>query len=198
MNIPAALLTRSLALLTLALALGITTSTWAQSDDGESNNRRWGNREITPEMRETFRKRIQERIAERKKKLQEDLGASDEEFEIIFPYIEQIRDLTRERTALARNQSDSRRARWEQFMRGDDAEQPQYTQTGTQLKNALSALKKAAAEKSTTAETYKNLIKNVRNAYKAQDAAIQSKRTELRSILTAQQEAQLILIGVLD
>lgn len=200
---------------TLALTLagfgGFASQTMAQDDGGGRGGRGgFGQREMTDEQREEFRKRMQERMEEmranQRKQLQEELAVNDEEFAVLHPMVEKVQQYQREKLQLSRSfgGQGGPGGRGQGGGRGgfDPAafgiEMPALSSEGEQLKKAMDSLKAGVDDKATTAETLSERVAAVRAARAKLNAATSAAQAELRSVLVARQEAALVISGVLE
>jgi len=156
-------------------------------------------RQRTPMNPETFRTNYLERI-------KTTLKASDKEWEVIKPRLEKVNEL-------------SRQGRMGGMMRGGGStmgsaprpgqRQPSAGQTGTTSANAptreLSPIQKATTELRTLLQNEKASpgevnakLKALRAAKKAQSAELVRAQEALKEILTPLQEAQLVIMGILE
>ena len=197
-------------------------------DGADGDRRGGQRREITDEQRAEWTKRIEERRAEGQKRLQEQLKMSDEEFGVIHPMIQKAQSYTREEGMLAAARGFAGRGGPGGFGggRGGDAAggdrdrggpqqgrpgrggfggggfggfQPELTAEGEKVRDAITALGEAMQKDEKPAgDVLKKLIANVRSSKKAHAAAMKSAQDELKSVLVAEQEATLLLMGVID
>ncbi len=148
-----------------------------------------GRRQFSPEeMRrrmEEFRRRMSERLRER-------LGASEDEWKVIAPLIEKVRQAQGE----LRFGGGAFR-----FMRGRPGRGPQgrpprepQTEVGKAVQNLRQILDKEDAKP----KEIKAALERLRQARKKAEAQLKEARENLRKVLTLRQEAILVMLGILD
>lgn len=136
---------------------------------------------------------MRQRMMER---FQEQLGASDEEWKVIQPLIEDV--MTKQRAA-----SSSRFGGMAMLFRprGEDQggqRSPRGRYGRGEPDPAVQALAKAIQDKNTPASEIKAKLKAVRSSRTKAEAELKAAREKLRAVLTLRQEAQLVLMGQLD
>lgn len=162
------MLTSVMAGVLVALSLGVA---WGQ-DNGGRGGRRGG---FDPAQ---MRQRMMNRIKEQ-------LGASDQEWQVLEPRIEKVQTLRREAEG------------GRMFMRrrggNEDEQQPQ-----SDLAKATQALQQTLENENATAEQIKAKLTALREAREKAKQQYEKASAELRELLTQRQEAQLVLMGILD
>lgn len=153
------------------------------------------------EMIEQFRERMAERQAEQDERLREEIGATEEEFELLQPKIERVRQLTRERQMASAGGFGGGRG-GPAGGRGGRGGTPfaglfETSDEGEALTEAQAELREAL-EDDAVAGDIKEALDTYREARDAMDAAIQEAREDLRGLLTAKQEAYFVVNGMLD
>ena len=151
-------------------------------------------------MMEQFRERMAERQAEQDEQLREEIDASEEEFELLQPKIERVRQLTRERQMASAagfgggrgGQAGGRGGRGGGF--GGLFE---TSDEGEALTEAQQELREVLEDKAVAADV-KDALDDYREARDAMDEAISEAREDLRGLLTARQEAYFVVNGMLD
>ena len=151
-------------------------------------------------MIERFRERMAERQAEQDEQLREEIDASEEEFELLQPKIERVRQLTRERQMASAagfgggrgGQAGGRGGRGGGF--GGLFE---TSDEGEALTEAQQELREVLEDKAVAADV-KDALDDCREARDAMDEAISDAREDLRGLLTARQEAYFVVNGMLD
>lgn len=121
-------------------------------------------------MRETWKQRLQ---------------ASDEEWAVIEPLITKVTE--------ARRQTRPGPGRG-----GPGGQRPPEGTEGSDLRKATDALRQALEDNNTPPETLKARLDELRAARAAAEAELKKAQDELRAVLTVRQEAQLVLMGLLD
>lgn len=167
-----------------------------RADRGERGQRddrrqRWENmsEEEREEMRQRFAERRAEAEKERTERMKEQLGMSDDEFEVISPLIEKVRTAIREREMV----SSTRNTRGGQRGGGFDGELSEPAVAATE---ALAELRQAIEDDN--AGDIKDALAKLRKSRAAMDTLVKDAREELRSVCTANWEAQFVLMGLLD
>jgi len=157
---------------------------------------------------------MQERMMERYK---EAINATDDEWKAISPMIETVMEKQRASFAGGRGMfgmggPGGRMGRGGQGGQGGGQNAPQGGQQGRRMGGQggpggpfggtpmpeVEALRTALDKEDTPAADIEAKLKNVRTARKAREADLQKAREELRKVLKIRQEAQLVLMGLLD
>jgi hypothetical protein len=133
---------------------------------------------------------MRQRMIER---IQTQLGASDEEWQVIQPLLEDVMSKQRAATGaryggimmLFRPRGDAGGGSSRRFGRG--APDP-----------TVEALQKALENKDTPPAEIKAKLKALRESRAKAEAALKASREKLRAVLTLRQEAELVMLGVLD
>lgn len=137
---------------------------------------------------EQFRQRMQER-------LREQLGATEEEWKVLSPRIEKVQQLQRQirggfpglmRVRLGRPGGD----------RPQVVVAPQREQS--EVEKETDALRSLLEDKASGADAIQAALEALRKARSAAEQDLAAARKELRSVVTIRQEAQLVVLGVLD
>ncbi len=140
-----------------------------RANRGPRNNA-GGNPGFNPgDMRARFRQGMLDRIKEQ-------LGATDQEWTVLSPRVEKVMEL-------------------------QQAQRPGFGFRGGDQSNAIpeaEALRKAIDDKGTSAEALQKKMEAYRTAKKKLTADLEAARGQLREVLTARQEAALVLEGILD
>ncbi|MFH1742602.1 MAG: hypothetical protein ABIH23_26660 [bacterium] len=118
--------------------------------------------------------------------LKEKLGTSDEEWKAIGPLVENVMDKQRETRMGGMGRGMRMGGRGGRG--GSDAE----------ANPELDALRQALESESTEAAVIKSKLEAVRQIRKKNEDELKKAREELRQVLTVRQEANLVLIGMLD
>lgn len=181
----------------LALTLGMQTA-WAQPEgapggapggDRQAGGPGGGNRE---QMRAQWEQRMSDQLKAK-------LKVADDEWSVLQPRIKAVTDLQRaSRAGSMRGWGANNRRRG-----GDNNAQPQ-AQT-PQPERELSPIQKASEELQTvldaegsTAEAIKAKLDAYRAARTASEAQLKKAQDALRELLTVNQEAQLVVMGILE
>lgn len=136
------------------------------------------------QRREQFRQRMEERMKEM-------LGVNDEEWKVLQPRIEKVQTLSRE----ARGGMGFRM--FGRGRRGRGGEQgPQREQS--EIEKKMSDLQKVLENKDATPEQIKTNLTAYRTAREKVQKDLEKAQKDLREIVTVRQEAQLVLMGVLE
>jgi hypothetical protein len=178
--------------LTATLGLQLPSAT-AQDRPGGNNNGGPGGDRAGGGDREQMRARWEQRMQDR---LKEALKVSDEEWSVLQPRIKKVSDLQREsRSGMMRGMG----------RRGGGPGGENNNAESTQPERQLSAMQQAAKDLQTILETEgatSDQIKAKLDAYRAaktaSEAQLTKARTELRELLTINQEAQLVMMGILE
>jgi len=144
---------------------------------------RWEN--MSEEEREEFRKRMEERRAEyekrRSEQLRERLDMSEEDFELIYPMIQKVQGLLRER---------------EMTTRGGRGFGGELSDEGKAVAEAMGELRQAIEDDNKG--DIKDALAKLRKARGAHEAKVKEAREELRSVCTANWEGEFVVMGLLD
>jgi chromosome segregation ATPase len=168
----------------LALTFGMqTASAQPQGGPGGPGADR-GNRE---QMRAQWEQRMNDR-------LKEALKVNDEEWSVLQPRIKAVSDLQRQ------NRAGSMRG-WGRPQRGGDNNNTATAQPERELspiQKASKELQETLDKEGATAEAIKAKLDAYRAAKTAAEAELTKAQAQLRELLTVNQEAQLVLMGILD
>jgi hypothetical protein len=128
-------------------------------------------------------------------RIQEQLGATDEEWKVIEPRVQIVREL--ERSSVARRAGINGRAR-----RGgavaDRVQASPSEATTSPVQQATRELEDSLGSKETKPEEIKSKLAALREARSKALADLSKARDNLREILTARQEAALVMLGILN
>ena len=188
---------RARVVLVLVMA-GIIGACWlsqaiSQQADNEGQGRgdrqrdRGGDRS---QRMEEFRKRMAERMREQ-------LGASEEEWKALQPKIEKVQQAMRQTrggfASFGRGAGRSDR-------RPAEGQRPEARQERerSDVEKKTEALRSLLEDKASGADAIKGALDALRQAREKAQQELAAARKDLRSIVTVRQEAQLVLIGILD
>lgn len=167
-------------------------------DRGDRGDRRERFENMSDEQREQLRERFAQRMQERQQReaerLQDELGATDEEFALLNPRIEKIRTLQRERMMAERMGGNDRRGGPGGFF-GADVE---LSEQGQALRDAAQSLRESLEDEDASADAIKQALTSLRETRAAMDTQVKAAQEELRGLLTARQEASMVVQGVLE
>jgi hypothetical protein len=141
---------------------------------------------------EEFRTRIENQIRER-------LGATEEEWKVLQPRMDKVQQLMRQSRAGLRGMF-GMSGRGGRTRRGGDDRRPEGTPEREQsdVEQKTEALQSLLDDETSSAGSIKAALAALRKArQKAQDELAMA-RKELREVVTSRQEAQLVLMGMLD
>jgi len=142
---------------------------------------------------EEFRTRIEDQLRER-------LGATEEEWKVLQPRMDKVQQLMRQSRAGLRGMF-GMTGRGGRGRRGGDDRQPAEGTTereSSDVEQKTEALQSLLDDETSSAPSIKAALAALRKArQKAQDELAVA-RKELREVVTARQEAQLVLMGMLD
>ncbi|MEM9414500.1 MAG: hypothetical protein AAGA29_03360 [Planctomycetota bacterium] len=203
---------RRLSSLALLLLVAGLMSMPAYAQPGRGGGRDGGGRdggrqrfeEMSDEEREAMMEQMRERMAqwqqEQDEQMREDIGATEEEFEILLPKIDRVRQLTRERQMASGGgfgRGGRGAGRGGERGRNPMADLFETSEEGEALTEARTKLQEAVEAEAIAADI-KEALEAYRDARDAMDAAIAEAREDLRGLLTAQQEAYFVVNGMLD
>jgi len=178
--------------------VGIIGACWlAQAISQQADTERQGRGEHADRQRdrsgdrsqrmEEFRKRMEQRMREQ-------LGASEEEWKALQPGIEKVQQVMRQtRGGFGRRTGRSDR-------RPEDAQRPEAGQERerSEVEKKTEALRSLLGDKASGADAIKAALDALRQAREKAQQELAAARKDLRSIVTVRQEAQLVLMGILD
>jgi hypothetical protein len=146
-----------------------------------------------PNQMRQMRDRFRQQAADRMK---ESLGASDEEWKILYPRVEKVQNLVRD--AQGGGMRMGRRGRMGRGRGGGTGRevQPQGEQTDLQKKSE--ALRTLLENEDAKPAAIKGALDGFRKAREKSRQELAIARKELRGVVTLRQEAQLVLMGLLD
>jgi len=156
-------------------------------------DRRDRRRQTSEEMRkrfEEFQRRGQERMREQ-------LGINEEEWKVLMPRIEKVQQLQQQGRGMRFARPSGRRGR-----RAD--RRPERRPEGEAERQLPDVEKKAEAlqnllkDKASGAEAIKAALGALRKAREKAEKDLATARKELRDVVTVRQEAQLVLLGILN
>ncbi len=138
---------------------------------------------MAPRM-EQFRQRMMERLRER-------LGATEEEWKVISPLLQDVLEKQRtvDRALMA--------VRMRMFMGERRGPAPQM-RTPPSLPQEVQGLVRVLQNKNASPKEIKARLDAFRKWRAEQEKALKQAREKLRQVLTVRQEAQLVLLGILD
>lgn len=140
---------------------------------------------------EEMRKRMEQWRKRAAERMRESLGASEEEWKVLQPRIEKVQTLSRQlRSGAIRGRRTGRRPR-----RPADAAADRKQ---TDIEKKVQALQKILQDKNSKAEQIKPALKAFREAREKVGKDLAKARKNLREVVTVRQEAQLVLMGLLD
>lgn len=165
-------------------------------------------------LRAVMAKRMQQRIAERRTEereaMKQQLGFNDEEFSAIQPLLDRVEFLRLNQRLVVSdgNRGGNNRGRGGRGNRGGGfggfdrnsalLGDQEMDPLATAVKEASDALKALLEDPQASDEEITSLVAQVRESRKALEVSLKTARAELRSVLTAKQEALLLQRGVLD
>ena len=159
----------------------------AVSQDGAERQPRRGGRRMNMEE---FRKRMQERI-------RDSLGSSEEEWKVLGPKIEKVQQIQRQsRGGFRGGRMGGRRGGRRGGEATGGATAPQREQSEVEKKTA--ALRALLQDEASGPQAIKAALAALRKAREKAQLELAAARKELRVIVTVRQEAQLVLMNVLD
>jgi len=137
---------------------------------------------------EEFRKRAAERM-------REDLGVSEEEMKVLQPRLDKVQTLARQsRGGMRGMRTGSRRGN----RPGGEGATARPEREQTEIEKATGALSKLVADKESKPEAIKTSLATLRQAREKAKQELAKAQKELREVVTVRQEAQLVLMGLLD
>lgn len=182
---------KGLLALVIVGALSLIVAGQAISQDGGRDGRgdRGGRGQRDPEQMRQMMERFRQRNAERMK---ERLGVNDEEWKILAPRVEKTQTLVRDASGAGmRGMRGGRRGG-----RGGAPAMPEQEQTAVQKKTE--ALRTLLENESAKPAEIKAALAELRKAREKARQELAVARKQLREVVTLRQEAQLVLMGLLD
>lgn len=183
-------------ILTMSLLVTALSPVFGQ-ERGERGQR--GERAPRQVDREAMLERMAQQRDRQQERLRQSLQMDEQEFAVVGPMIDQVQSYVRERQmasafgAMRGGRGDGPRA-WGQ--RGDDG--PSFSAEAQAVREAAAALREVIGQESGSADEVQEKLAALRSARSQLDAALGGARESLREVLTPQQEAVLVLQGVLD
>lgn len=166
---------------------------FAQAEDRDRGDRR-GRRDRDPEEMRQRMEEFRQRMADR---MREQLGATEEEWKVLEPRIEKVRETQRETRGGFRMMRGSfgrgRRGRGDDDARGGRPEREQ-----SQVEQKTEALRSLLDDENSSASSIKAALEALRQARAKSHQELAAAREELRQVCSMKQEAQLVLMGLLD
>lgn len=128
--------------------------------------------------------------------MQERMGASEEEWKIISPRLSKVMELSQDANSrgmgMFRGMSGRNRGR-----RGPDT-QDQQAQNESPVQKAIQGLQETLEKENASSDEIKSKLEALRSAREKARQELAKAQQSLREVLTLKQEAQLILMGMLD
>ncbi len=124
------------------------------------------------------------------------MGASEEEWKALYPLIEKVQNLLRDSQGGGMRGGMMGRGGFGGARAGTGTPQPQQEQTDVQKKTQ--ALQTLLENKDAKSEDIKSALAELRKAREKAQQELVAAREELRKVVTLRQEAQLVLMGLLD
>ena len=182
----------------LSLVIGVASLTAQGKRKGGEGRKGMGERRgfDLEEMRQRLSSRLQEM-----------LGASDDEWQVIYPRIQKITEARGDGgrgsmfgAMMTFGGMDFGRGRGGSGGKGPGGKGPESPEPGGFFEESkeVAALAEALESPDTPTEEIQSKLEAVRKARKREEAELQEAREALREVLTLRQEAQLVLLGVLD
>lgn len=143
------------------------------------------------------REEMQKRMLERMK---EDLQVTDKEWTVIEPRLTKVWTLSRQ-TRMGDMRFSGRGARGEDGNRGQRSGEGQTDQTAreqTPMEKIAEALRTALEDKTTKPDEIKEKLTALREAREKARQELAKAQQQLQEVLTSRQEAQLVLMGMLN
>ena len=142
---------------------------------------------------EEFRTRIEDQLRER-------LGATEEEWKVLQPRMDKVQQLMRQSRAGLRGMF-GMTGRGGRGRRGGDDRQPAEgtpERESSDVEQKTEALQSLLDDETSSAPSIKAALAALRKARQKAQEELAVARKELREVVTARQEAQLVLMGMLD
>lgn len=193
------------ALLLIALSAPVATA-----QDGEGRQRR----QFDPQQ---MRERMEQFRQQRAERMREDLGFEKDEWEqVVNPLVQEVEGKRREVTIYAssgfgrggmggfimrgnRGGRDNRGDRSDRDNRSDrSGRDNDSTRPASEARQHVTVLREALEDENTDADAIKTALKQLRSGRADAQKKLAQSRKKLRELLTARQEAQMVLMGVLD
>ena len=158
----------------------------------------------TPEQMRQWREQMQQRMQEA---MRERLGASKEEWQILGPMIEKVQTLQRQsRSARFMGMFGGRRDRGRFGRRREGDQQPEPAaqpqappeRVLSETQKKAEALRKLLAAEKPDAAAIKTALAELRAAREKARQAVVAAQKQLQGIVTVPQEAQLVMMGILE
>jgi len=181
-------------LLLILLVAGLVSAVCigqAFSQEGRRDRRGDRTDAQTAEQRAERMEQWRARAAER---MREGLGATEEEWEVLSPLVEQVQTLSRQLRAGAMAAG----GRWGGPRPDSDDEDEADAPPLTDIEAAAQALRELADSDTATDEELEEAMEALRTAKAAVETELTAAQDALRDEVTVRQEAQLVLMGLLD
>jgi hypothetical protein len=132
-------------------------------------------------------------------RLKEQLGATDEEWEVLGPRVERVQTLQRQAAQGALGGMAAGMLRG--GGRGDGGRDPRFARPGEEageVAQRTQALRQLLDNESATSEQIREGLSNLRAAREKTQSELKAAQAELRELVTQRQEAMLVMMGLLD
>jgi len=156
-----------------------------------------------------FRKRMEEYRARRETRMRESLGATEAEWKVLQPLIEKVQQQQRQGRSrgmmmMGRGDRGPRGGRGDRGDRGDRGGTPRARPAGTperersDVEKKSEALRTLLADEAAKPKAIAAALAALRKARAKAAADLATARKALREVVTSRQEAQLVLMSILD
>jgi hypothetical protein len=160
-----------------------------------------GDRRGPPRDPEEMRRRFEEFRQRMSDRLREQLGATEDEWKILQPRIEKVTQLQRQgRGGFGMMRGMFGRGRGPGGRGGDDRERREGEQERerSDVEQKTEALRSLLEDENSSASSIKAALEALRQARAKSQEELATARKELRQVCSMKQEAQLVLMGILD
>jgi len=156
-------------------------------------------RRRAPRSPEEMRRRIEQFRQQMSDRMREQLGATVDEWKILQPRIEKVQQLQRQsRGGLRGLFGMFGRDRGRRGGPPDRRREGETERERSDIEKKTEALRSLLEDESASADSIKAALGALRKARANAQKELAAARKELREIVTSKQEAQLVLIGILD
>jgi hypothetical protein len=174
-----------IALVAGAMSLSLAGYASAQDNSGAGNNPAGQNQDRN--SRRTFDPaQWRQQMSDRMKEM---LGSSDDEWKVIQPRLEKVMQLQRETRGGGMGFM---------FGRNRDRGQSSSSQSDSAVAKAAADLRSALEDKSISADEIAKRLANYRQAKEQAKQELVKAQSDLKELLSQRQEAQLVMMGMLD
>ena len=179
------------AVIVTAVGAGVALAQEPERDRGDRRERRDRDPEEMRRRFEEFRQRMSDRMREQ-------LGATEDEWKILEPRIEKVREAQRETRGGGFRMMRGMFGRGRGQRGNDDRRDDRSERERSNVEQKTEALRSLLDDENASASSIKAALEALRQARTKARQDLEAAQKDLRQVCSMKQEAQLVLMGVLD